>query len=47
MKILPGERIIVKNPVAEQKVATFLGDILPGCYLKVDTKNELYYRGYD
>lgn len=24
-----------------------LGDILPGCYLKVDTKNEFYYRGYD
>lgn len=39
--------IIVKNPVAEQKVAAFLGDILPGCYLKVDTKNEFYYRGYD
>ena len=39
--------IIVKNPEAEQKVATMLGDSLPGCYLKVDTKNDFYYRGYD
>ena len=39
--------IIVKNPEAEQKVAEMLGDSLPDCKIKVDTKFDYYYRNYD
>lgn len=39
--------IIVKNQDAEQKVTAMLGDTLPDCKIKVDTKYEYYYRGYD
>ena len=37
--------IIVKNPEAEQRVTAMLGEFLPGCKIKVDTKYEYYYRG--
>ena len=39
--------IIVKNEEAKQKVASFLGDTLPGCSIKVDEHYEYYYRRYD
>ena len=39
--------IIVNNPEAERRVTAMLGDSLPGCKIKVDTKYEYYYRGYD
>jgi hypothetical protein len=39
--------IIVKNSEAEQRVAEMLGDSLPDCKIKVDTRYEYYYRGYD
>lgn len=30
-----------------QRVTAMLGEFLPGCKIKVDTKYEYYYRGYD
>lgn len=39
--------IIVKNPEAEQRVTAMLGDSLPDCKIRVDTKYEYYYRRYD
>lgn len=45
---VPGELIrgiIVKNPEALQRVTAMLGESLPGCKIKVDTKYEYYYRG--
>ena len=40
-------QIIVKNTEAEQKVAAMLGDSLPNCSIKVDTRFEYYYKKYD
>lgn len=39
--------IIVKTPEAAQRVAAMLGDALPNCIIKVDTRFEYYYRRYD
>lgn len=39
--------IIVKNAEAEQRVTAMLGDSLPDCMIKVDTKYEYFYRRYD